>query len=142
MDLTEDQKKFIDENALKIKDLNNLTRGCFNDDSLDGRTKQGRSVRKYLIENSIEFKTTKTCRSEDIIFTDQQKEFILQQAEGGLSSLEIAKLIFPNKRVKPLSNEQRTVLSFIREINPDILPSQDSGALHSYLSPKSPSRIV
>lgn len=142
MELTEDQKKFLDENALKIKDLIDLTRACFKDDKLDGRSKQGRAVRKYLIENSINFKTTATCRTEDIVFTEQQKEFILQQAEEGLSSLEIAKLIFPDKRVKSLSNEQRTVLAFIREINPDILPSQDSGALHSYIAPKSASRIV
>ena len=76
MELTKDQKRFINENALQIKDLNKLTRECFNDDSLDGRTKQGRAVRKYLIENSINFKTTATCRTEDIVFTEQQKEFI------------------------------------------------------------------
>jgi hypothetical protein len=44
--------------------------------------------------------------------------------------------------VKPLSSEQRVVLEKIREVNPDILPSQDSGALNSYISPKSPSRII
>ena len=142
MDLTEEQEKFILENAAKIKNLIDLTKACFKDDSLDGRSKEGRAVRKYLVENSINFKTTATSRTEDIIFTDQQKEFILQQAEEGLSSLEIAKLIFPEKRVQPLSNEQRTVLALIREVNPDIMPSQDSGALHSYVSPKSPSRII
>lgn len=142
MELTESQKNFLSENADKIKNLIDLTRACFEDDSLDGRSKEGRAVRKYLVENSINFKTTATSRTEDIILTDQQKEFILQQAEDGMSSLEIAKLIFPEKRVQPLSNEQRTVLAFIREINPDIMPSQDSGALHSYIAPKSPSRIV
>jgi len=142
MELTESQKNFLSENADKIKNLIDLTKACFEDDSLDGRSKEGRAVRKYLVENSINFKTTATSRTEDIILTDQQKEFILQQAEDGMSSLEIAKLIFPEKRVQPLSNEQRTVLAFIREINPDIMPSQDSGALHSYIAPKSPSRIV
>jgi hypothetical protein len=33
-------------------------------------------------------------------------------------------------------------LAEIRSVNPDILPSQDSGALSSYISPKSSSRIV
>jgi hypothetical protein len=41
-----------------------------------------------------------------------------------------------------LSAEQRAVLAEIRAINPDILPSQDSGALNSYISPKSSSRII
>jgi len=59
-----------------------------------------------------------------------------------LSSLEIAKIVFPSRSVRPLSNEQRAVLSQIREVNPDILPSQDSGALNSYIAPRSPSRII
>ena len=59
-----------------------------------------------------------------------------------MSSLEIAKIIFPEKNVKSLSNEQRTVLAFIRDVNPDIIPCQDGAALSSYISPKSPSRII
>ena len=142
MDLSEDQKEFLRANAAKITSLIDLTRQCFEDDKLDGRSKEGRAVRKFLVENSINFKTTATSRTEDIELTQQQKDFILEQAESGLSSLEIAKIIFPEKNVKSLSNEQRTVLSFIREVNPDIVPSQDGAALTSYVSPKSPSRII
>ena len=142
MELSEEQKKYIDENASKIKNLIDLTKKCFDNEELDGRSKEGRAVRKYLVQNSIEYKTTGTSSTEEIELTKQQKEFILQQAQEGLSSLEIAKLIFPDKRVKPLSNEQRTVLAYIREVNPDFLPSQDSGALNSYIAPKSSSRII
>ena len=142
MDLSEDQKEFLRANAAKITSLIDLTRQCFEDDKLDGRSKEGRAVRKFLVENSINFKTTATSRTEDIELTQQQKDFILEQAESGLSSLEIAKIIFPEKNVKSLSNEQRTVLAFIREVNPDIMPSQDGAALTSYVSPKSPSRII
>ena len=142
MELSEEQKKYIDENASKIKNLIDLTKKCFDNQELDGRSKEGRAVRKYLVENAIEYKTTGTSSTEEIEFTEQQKEFILQQAQEGLSSLEIAKLIFPDRRVKALANEQRTVLGYIREVNPDFLPSQDSGALNSYVSPKSSSRII
>lgn len=142
MDLSEDQKEFLRANAAKITSLIDLTRQCFEDEKLDGRSKEGRAVRKFLVENSINFKTTATSRTEDIELTQQQKDFILEQAESGLSSLEIAKIIFPEKNVKSLSNEQRTVLAFIREVNPDIVPSQDGAALTSYISPKSPSRII
>ena len=142
MELSEEQKKYIDENASKIKNLIDLTKKCFDNQELDGRSKEGRAVRKYLVENAIEYKTTGTSSTEEIEFTEQQKEFILQQAQEGLSSLEIAKFIFPDRRVKSLSNEQRTVLGYIREVNPDFLPSQDSGALNSYVSPKSSSRII
>ena len=54
MELSEEQKKFIDENATKIKNLIDLTKQCFQDDTLDGRSKQGRAVRKYLVENCID----------------------------------------------------------------------------------------
>ena len=142
MDLNEQQKDFLRENASKTPDLIHLTRECFKNDSLDGRSKEGRAVRKFLVENSIEFRTTSRQPAENIEITAEQREFIIQQAEDGLSSLEIARIIFPSRRVRPLSNEQRTVLATIREVNPDILPSQDSGALHSYISPKSSSRII
>ncbi len=142
MDLTKEQKDFLRENASKIPDLIDLTKQCFEDDSLDGRSKEGRAVRKFLVENSIDFKTTARMPTETIEFTKEQKDFIIQQAEEGLSSLEIARIVFPSRSVRPLSNEQRAVLSQIREVNPDILPSQDSGALNSYIAPKSPSRII
>ena len=142
MDLTKEQKDFLRENASKIPDLIDLTKQCFEDDSLDGRSKEGRAVRKFLVENSIDFKTTARMPTETIEFTKEQKDFIIQQAQEGLSSLEIARIVFPSRSVRPLSNEQRAVLSQIREVNPDILPSQDSGALNSYIAPKSASRII
>ena len=142
MDLTREQKEFVRENASRIPNLIDLTKQCFGNDSLDGRSKEGRAVRKFLVENSIEFRTTAREPAETIEFSDQQRQFILQEAENGLSSLEIARIVFPDRRVPPLSVEQRAVLTTIREVNPDILPSQDSGALNSYISPKSPSRII
>lgn len=142
MKLTKEQQKFLKENAKDMLDLNDLTQKCFKDDKLDGRNKEGRAVRKFLIENDIDYKTTARTPTDKIDLTDQQKEFILDQAQEGLSSLEIAKLIFPQKQIKPLSNEQRTVLSYIHEINPDFVPSQESGAVNDYSSPKSASRIV
>jgi len=142
MDLTDDQKDYIKNNVDKVTNLNELTQKCFRDDDLDGRTKEGRAVRKYLIENNIDYKTTRRKPQDKIELNDSQKEFIIQQAQEGMSSLEIAKLIFPEKRVKPLSNEQRTVLAHINEVNPDFVPSQDSAAVNDYVPPKSPSRVV
>lgn len=142
MDLTEEQREYIKSNVAKVANLNELTQKCFRDDDLDGRTKEGRAVRKYLIENNIDYKTTRRKPQDKIELNDSQKEFIMQQAQEGMSSLEIAKLIFPEKRVKPLSNEQRTVLAHINEVNPDFVPSQDSAAVTDYVPPKSLSRVV
>lgn len=130
------------ENSARVPDLIELTQQCFSRNDLDGRSREGRAVRKFLADNSIEYKTTNRVAADPIEFTPEQKEFILDQAETGLSSLRIAQIVFPDRQVNPLSLEQRAVLIAIREVNPDILPSQDSGALNSYLSPKSPSRII
>ena len=142
MNLTEEQKEFIIKEAKNNTNLNELTQKCFKNESLDGRSKEGRLIRQFLIENEIKFATTRRPKKDEIEFSQQQKDFIIQQAEAGLSSLKIAEIIFPDREVKPLSNEQRTVLEAIKEINPDFLPSQDSGALNDYIAPKSPVRIV
>ena len=142
MNLTEEQKQYIKNNMSKISNLNELTQKCFRDNDLDGRTKEGRAVRKYLLENNIDYKTTRRKPQDKIELSDSQKDFIIQQAEEGLSSLEIAKLIFPKKQVKPLSNEQRTVLAHINEINPDFVPSQDYASVNDYVAPKSSSRVL
>ena len=142
MKLTEEQIEFLQKNSKKHQDLNVLTKKCFNNDELDGRSKEGRAVRKYLIEHGIKFNTKFKEKQDPIIFSKEQKDFIIQQAEQGLSSLEIAKLLFPDKRVGPLSLEQRAVLEVIREVNPEIIPSKDGGALNTYLPPKSLSRII
>ena len=142
MELSSEQEQYLLENHNKVNDLNILTKECFGDDSLDGRTKQGRLVRKFLIERNIDFKTSRRKKRKEIVFTDQQKEFIIDQAKDGISSLAIAKLVFPDKNVVSLSNEQRAVLAHIQSVNPDYLPSQDGGALDSYVAPKATSRII
>jgi len=142
MKLTEENQQFLLENCKKISSLIELTQKCFNNDNLDGRCKEGRLVRKFLIDNEISFDTTKREKKEGISFSKQQKEFIVEQAKSGSSSLKIAELIFPDRQIKSLSIEQRTVLEVLREINPDIIPSQDVGLLTSYIAPKSISRIV
>jgi hypothetical protein len=140
--LTEEQKQKIIDIFKSTSDLNEITRRVFENDKIDGRSKEGRLVRQFMIENQLQFKTARREKKETIEFSKEQKEFIIQQAESGLSSLKIAEIIFPDREVKPLSAEQITVLETIKEINPDFLPSQDSGALNDYIAPKSPPRIV
>tara|TARA_R100000808_G_C2153429_1_gene163607 strand:- start:2796 stop:3845 length:1050 start_codon:yes stop_codon:yes gene_type:complete len=142
MDLSEKQKQFLRENAARVPNLIDLTRQCFEREDLDGRSREGRAVRKFLADNAIEYQTTNRPPAEVIEFTEEQREFILDQAESGLSSLHIARILFPDRQIRPLSAEQRAVLAKIREVNPDILPSQDSGALNSYIPPKATSRII
>ena len=58
MELSEEQQNFIDDNFHKIPDLIELTRAVFKDGTIDGRSKEGRAVRKYLSDNNVKYKTT------------------------------------------------------------------------------------
>jgi len=142
MNLSPEQKELILQECKKTLDINVLTQKCFENPLLDGRTKEGKLVAAFLVENGMKSKTKKKEKKEEIPISDEQKEFIMQQAGEGLSSLAIAELLFPNDQVKKLGLEQRAVLKVIRDINPDFLPSKDSGALTDYVAPKAPSRIV
>jgi len=141
-ELTEDQKKFIRENCSTILDLNELTKRCFNDETLDGRSKQGRLVRKFLIDNKFSFNTTRKEKSESVELTDPQKEFTLLQSQAGTSSFRIAELIFQDREVKKLGLEQRAVLDYIRSVNPDLVGNTESALLTEYIPPKAFSRVL
>lgn len=143
MTLTEEQKEIVRETYKKSTDLNEIVRAAFQNPSLDGRSKEGRLVRKYMIDAGLKFKTTRRAKKEDLELTEQQREFIVEQANDGLSSLRIAEILFPDKEIKPLSVEQRAVYSVINAINPDYSPSADTEAnLSTYVPPKAISRII
>ncbi|GAF77645.1 unnamed protein product, partial [marine sediment metagenome] len=74
MNLSEEQKEFLRENAARVPDLIDLTRQCFDRRDLDGRSKEGRAVRRFLAENAIEYKTTSRVPAEAIEFTPEQIE--------------------------------------------------------------------
>ena len=143
MSLTSEQQNKVQEAFSKNPDLNEIVKSVFDNPQLDGRSKEGREIRRYLIESGMKFSTARREKKEDIVFSEQQKQFIVEQANSGLSSLAIAELLFPKQEIKPLSMEQRAVFSLMREINPDYNPSQDTDAvLSSYVAPKAAVRVV
>lgn len=140
--LTDEQEAFVLEKHHTCRDLNELTQKCFKNDKLDGRTRQGKLIAALLIRNNIKYSTTKNIKVDRIVLTDSQKEFIIDYAKDGLTSFQIAELIFPNREIKNLGIEQRTVLEHIRSVNPDFVPSKESGLLSTYTPPKSVGRII
>ena len=142
LSLTKDQEDFILNNYKATKDLNILTQKCFNDESLDGRSIQGKRVRAFLVKNKLNYNTTKHVKVDSIEFTEAQKHFILQSAEQGMSSFAIAELLFTDREVKKLGAEQRAVLEHIRSVNENFVPSQESGLLTSYSPPKTYPRLI
>lgn len=142
MNLSEEQKEFIRNNYNIVSDLIELTRRTFDDDSLDGRTKEGRAVRQYLVSNDLKYSTTKKEKREEIEFTEDQEQFIIQYAKEDMSAYEISKILFPGINVTNLSKEVIEVASFIEEIDESLLHPTESAINAKYFAPKSISRVV
>jgi hypothetical protein len=140
MELTEAQKQKILDEFQKDPSILNITRVVFNNSELDGRSKEGRSVIKFLAENGLKIQTTKHEKAKEVNLDVDQVEKIIEMAEDGMNTSEIADVLF-SKRVKRLSNEWRavnTILSQKEDAPQDIV--QDSN--DNYVAPQALSRII
>ena len=143
MKLTEEQEGFIRDNYSVTQDLIELTRATFNDETLDGRSKEGRAVKDFLLENNLEYNTTKKEKVPDVNLTKEQGDFIKQYSSEGMNSLEIAKLIFPPEvEIKKLGKEQRAVIDFLEENAPDLVNSSEDALTSSWSPPRAIDKIV
>ena len=136
-DLTEEQKAKILQEFEKNPNIIDITKIVFGDDSLDGRSKEGRSVTKFLAQNGLKVKTTKHQKVESIELTDEQKNIIEERNNDDWSSLQIAKELFGND-VKNLSKEQRTVHEYVLTLDREAPPVVNNG----YVAPHAISRII
>ena len=68
LQLTEEQQTQIQEEFTKNPDLRHITQIVFNDDTLDGRSKEGRAVRAFLINNNLLSTIAQTMRHSDTRF--------------------------------------------------------------------------
>jgi hypothetical protein len=132
--LTDDQKEFILNLFKDEPNIINITKKVFEDDSLDGRSKEGRAVSKFLAKNGLKAKTTKRPKSEDVELSEEQIERVLSMEEDGMNTSQIADLLF-NKEVKRLSNEWRAVNEILNQ-EKEVTPSG------GYASPQALSRII
>ena len=135
-DLSDEHKQLILDNYDDCPDLIELTRLVFDDQTLDGRTKEGRAVRSFLIDQKIDFKTTKREKAKNVHLTAEQKEFILNSAEDGMSAYEIACLMFPDKRITPLSKETLVAADHIQKHAPEQVHMSESALGTKYEAPK------
>ena len=136
MKLNDEQKQFLKDNFKETPNLSDLTRSLFGDESLDGRTKEGRAVREFLAEASLKYETTKWDKVDDIDLTDEQVEFAKAQAKNGLSAFQISELLFPSSNVKRFSKEHLAVLEFLREYEPAYVHDSESAVNRAYNPPK------
>lgn len=140
MTLTTDQKEFIKKNFSKYPDLIVLTQKTFNNDTIDGRSKEGRAVKEFLVEAGLQYKTRVQQKVKDVELTDSQKEFIAQYADDGLSSMKIAELLFPEEKLTPLSKPVRVVFAYLKELGK--VKETETAMYTKYAAPESISKII
>jgi len=135
--LSDEQKSFIDNNISRITDLIEMTRAVFMDESLDGRTKEGRAVRAYLIKKGEQFSTTKAAPAKKVTLTEEHKEFIKEYSKDGTNAYQIAKIIFPEEDITPLSKQTTVIAEYIRAEMPENITAEDSAKGLEYSPPAS-----
>ena len=143
LELTEGQKRQIQEEFSKNPDLRHITQTVFENDSLDGRSKEGRAVRAFLINNNLEFNTTAPQRVEEIELALEQREFLMSDnIERGMNALEATRLAFRDREIQPLSQQHRLVMEFLRSYRPEIVDDNDMITNDKWSPPKSLSRAI
>jgi hypothetical protein len=138
-----DQKKMVLENYDKY-DLKTLTRMVFGNNTLSGLSKEGRAIRSFLVENELEYKTTK-WEKVDRTLSEEDRQFIDKNAEL-MGVLEIAKILFPEveggKNITGLSKEVAVIQQYIADTNPEALNKQEDFVTDNYSPPNCFSRII
>lgn len=140
--LNDEQKKFIDNNYLRIPDIDQITRTIFENDNLDGRNKEGKAVAAYMLEKGYGYKTKVHKKVKKVSLSDEQKKLIVEYSKDKLSSLQIAQLIFQDTEVKNLSAEQRVVADFLKTHSVDFIRPEKDDEVFEYTPPSSELKLI
>jgi hypothetical protein len=143
IELTDEQKTQITREFSRNPDLKHITQIVFQDESLDGRSKEGRAVRGFLINNNLTFTTTLAPRVDEVDLDPEQKEFLMSDnVERGMNALEITRLAFKDREIQPLSQQHRTIMEFLRRYRPEIVDDNEMITNDKWSPPKSISRAI
>jgi len=136
MNLNDEQKEWLKTHFKTNPNLSDLTKKLFNNDKLDGRSKEGRAVRAFLSGENLEYETTAWEKVEDIELDENQIQFTKDQAKNGLSAFQISELLFSHITVKRFSKQHISVLNFLREYEPAYVHDSESAVNREYCPPK------
>ena len=100
-----------------VTNLNDITQTVFKNKNLDGRSREGRAVRSYLIEKGKEYNTSKSVAEVDAELNITQKSFLFKfSPHYRYDALEIARMTFEDEDIQSLSSHHRTVLEYLKGI--------------------------
>jgi hypothetical protein len=142
-ELTDEQKQQILKEFKKNPDLMHITRTVFQNEEIDGRSKEGRAVRTFLANQNKEYNTSLVPKVEVVDLTKEQKEFLMSDnIEFGMNALEIARLAFKDRSVASLSMKHRTVVDFLKVYRPEIVDDNEIVTKEKWAAPRALSRVI
>tara|TARA_R100000152_G_C6758003_1_gene181856 strand:- start:164 stop:1249 length:1086 start_codon:yes stop_codon:yes gene_type:complete len=90
-----------------------LIRVAYPDKEYDGRTKEGRAVKKFLSTRQIVADGAHVYKPKDkIVLTQEHKEYITNNVSM-MSPVEIARIIFKDNKITNLNQEAKAVAEYI-----------------------------
>lgn len=118
--LTEDQKDKIKKSfeGGACPDLSDLTREVFGNDKIDGRSKEGRTIKKYIAEFQIgKVKVRAPQKAVLLNLTDEQKKLIIESyKKKDFSILSFTRELYKNQDITAFFVEYKTVNDFINKL--------------------------
>lgn len=141
--LTDEQKQKITEVYNTNPDLIFVTKAVFGSEKIDGRSKEGRAVRDFLVEKGLKYRTSSTRdKVEDVELNEHKRNFILQNADK-MTSYQMALTLFPEANIRsPLNKECQRIVQFLREHAPQNLNAKESAVGLNYSAPDSIAEAV
>jgi hypothetical protein len=141
--LTQDQENLAIAEFKKSPDIMGITRKVFGDDTLDGRCAEGKVIKKFLTKKGLNPDTTKPEKVGLIDLDVSQKAFLMgASVDIGMNALEIARLMFKDETIMPLSQKHRTTLDYLKKNRPEILDDEDILAEKKWSPPTTVGRVV
>lgn len=138
MTLSSEQKQRVDELFEESPDIIWITQQLFDDDSIDGRSKEGRAIKAYLGSKGKKHNTTKSEAKCDFELNPSQKEILMSdQISSAMTPIEITRLVYKDPDIKPLSGQHRFVIAFLENFRPDVVDSGSSFSNKGWYAPKS-----
>lgn len=95
--------------------LTQITAYAYNDEKIDSRSKEGRLVKQFLLDNNIQYKSKSVIQRERVTLTEEHKEFIKNHYKEQ-NYVDIAKTIFINDKLTHVTLECREVNNYIQEL--------------------------
>ena len=148
--LSEEQKIFINKKIEEgLTDYVVIANLLFNREDLQGRSKEAKLIRDYMISSgSISKKEKAKPKPDSESLTTSHVEFIDQNIKTGITPKQITELLF-SKELAGVSNlnvfitpQYRAVHKYIKEKYPEYLVDSESAVNEKYVVPRSLGTVI